>query len=69
MIKLDPKGENGNELDEFKAHQFLEKTEGAQTVAQMRKELKEIDIDFNKYVALSENTKSVGSSARPCNGS
>lgn len=54
MIKLDPKGENGNELDEFKAHQFLEKTEGAQTVAQMRKELKEIDIDFNKYVALSE---------------
>ena len=54
MIKLDPKGENGNELDEFKAHQFLEKTEGAKTVAQMRTELKEIDIDFSKYVALSE---------------
>ena len=54
MVKLDPKGENGNELDEFKAHQFLEKTEGAKTVAQMRKELKEIDIDFNKYVALTE---------------
>jgi hypothetical protein len=54
MIKLDPKGENGNELDEFKAHQFLEKTEGAKTVAQMRTELKEIDLDFNKYVALSE---------------
>ena len=36
MIKLDPNGEQGNELDEFKAHQFLEKTEGALTVAEMR---------------------------------
>ena len=54
MTKLDPKGKDGNELDEFKAHQFLEKTEGALTVAQMRKELKEIDIDFNKHVALTE---------------
>ena len=54
MIKLDSRGEEGNELDEFKAHQFLEKTEGALTVAAMRKALKDIDIDFNKKVSLTE---------------
>jgi hypothetical protein len=48
MIKLDSRGDEGNELDEFKAHQFLEKTEGALTVAAMRKALKDIDIDFKK---------------------
>ena len=44
----------GNELDEFEAHQFLEKFENTLTVKEMRAALKEIDLDFNKHVSLTE---------------
>ena len=47
MVELDKdKGKDGNELDEFQAHIFLEKTVGAITVKKMRQVLVEIDVDF-----------------------
>ena len=55
MVKLDKEhGEQGNELDEFGAHIFLEKTVGAITVKKMRQVLVEIDVDFNSMVSLTE---------------
>ena len=48
------KGKRGNELDEFEAHQFLEKCVGALTVHDMRSALKAIDIDFNRMMSLTE---------------
>ena len=48
------KGQRGNELDEFEAHQFLEKCVGALTVHDMRSALKAIDIDFNRMMSLTE---------------
>lgn len=54
MIELHAAGDNGTELDEFKAHRFLEKNVGALTVARMRQVLREVDIDFNKFVSLTE---------------
>jgi len=53
-VELDPKKEDGNELDELKAHILLEKTEGALTVRELREKLKTIDLDFNKFVSLTE---------------
>jgi len=53
FAKLD-KGKRGNELDEFEAHQFLEKCVGALTVHDMRSALKAIDIDFNRMMSLTE---------------
>merc|ERR1712166_269035 len=55
MTKLHPNGAEGNELDEFKAHIFLEKSDMHMTVAKMRAVMKEIDLDFNK--AFSMTTK------------
>ena len=52
--KLDPKGEEGHELDEFNAHRLLEKIDQVLTVKDMRKALEKIDLDFNKYVSLAE---------------
>uniref|UniRef100_A0A7S2RY24 TolA protein n=1 Tax=Mucochytrium quahogii TaxID=96639 RepID=A0A7S2RY24_9STRA len=52
--QLDPKGEQGNELDELKAHILIEQIEGAVTVANMRQALRKVDIDFNKMVSLTE---------------
>jgi hypothetical protein len=40
-------GEHVQELDEFQCHQFLEKRGETLTVADLRKELKEIDIDVS----------------------
>jgi len=44
----------GNELDEFQAHQFLEQLGETLTVQEMRNKLRDIDIDFNKRMALIE---------------
>jgi hypothetical protein len=54
MTELHPDGANGNELDEFKAHIFLEKSDMHMTVAKMRTVMKEIDLDFNKSISMSE---------------
>ena len=54
MKELHQDGENGYELDEFKGHVFLEKSGMTLTVAKMRAVMKEIDIDFNKYISLTE---------------
>jgi DNA repair exonuclease SbcCD ATPase subunit len=55
FIELDhEKGKEGRDLDEFNAHRFLEKLGETKTVKQMRDELKEIDMDFNKRMALIE---------------
>eukprot|EP00939_MAST-03C_sp_MAST-3C-sp1_P001695 g1695.t1 len=54
MIKLDSEGEAGSCLEEFTAHRFLEKNTEALTWTDMRNALKELDIDFDKKVALSE---------------
>jgi hypothetical protein len=51
---LDKKGKDGNELDELQAHRFLESFGETLSVAEMRNALREIDLDFNKKVALIE---------------
>jgi len=48
------KGKAGSDLDEFNAHRFLEKLGETRTIREMRDELREIDIDFNKRMALIE---------------
>jgi len=48
------KGKEGCDLDEFNSHRFLEKLGETKTVKQMRDELREIDMDFNKRMALIE---------------
>jgi len=52
-LDLDKK-EAGVDLDEFNAHRFLESLQETKTVRQMRSEIKEADIDFNKRLALIE---------------
>jgi len=55
FIELDhEKGKEGCDLDEFNAHRFLERLGETKTVKQMRDELREIDMDFNKRMALVE---------------
>jgi len=55
FIELDHEsGKEGCDLDEFNAHRFLEKLGETKTVKQMRDELREIDMDFNKRMALIE---------------
>eukprot|EP00455_Lapot_gusevi_P026743 TRINITY_DN281_c0_g3_i2.p1 TRINITY_DN281_c0_g3~~TRINITY_DN281_c0_g3_i2.p1 ORF type:complete len:327 (+),score=182.05 TRINITY_DN281_c0_g3_i2:63-1043(+) len=44
----------GSELDEFQAHRFLEQLGETLTVAEMRNKLRDIDIDFNRRMALIE---------------
>jgi hypothetical protein len=44
----------GNELDEFQAHKFLESLGETLTVVAMRDRLRQIDLDFNRRVALIE---------------
>ncbi|CAK8991024.1 Phosphatidylinositol 4-phosphate 5-kinase its3 (1-phosphatidylinositol 4-phosphate kinase) (Diphosphoinositide kinase) (PIP5K) (PtdIns(4)P-5-kinase) [Durusdinium trenchii] len=53
-VELDPKGAEGNELDELKAHILIEQLEGAVTVTKMREALREVDVDFNGKVSLTE---------------
>ena len=45
---------DGNELDEFEAHIFLEKNITAITVKKMREVLRDVDVDFNQKVSLTE---------------
>jgi len=53
--KLDNvKGKEGNELDEFWSHKFLESHGDTMTAIQMRNALKEIDIDCNKRMSFIE---------------
>ena len=47
-------GKEGCDLDEFNAHRFLERLDETKTVKQMRDELREIDMDFNKRMAIVE---------------
>uniref|UniRef100_A0A6A7FWF9 Protein tolA n=1 Tax=Hirondellea gigas TaxID=1518452 RepID=A0A6A7FWF9_9CRUS len=55
MIEIDEKnGENGCELDEMLAHRFLEKFGETLTVRELREALRDIDIDTNKKMSLSE---------------
>lgn len=44
----------GKDLDEFNAHRFLERNNETKTVKQLREEIKEMDMDFNKRLALIE---------------
>jgi len=55
FIELDiEKGKEGNDLDEFNAHRFLERMGETKTIKQMRDELRAIDMDFNKRMAVLE---------------
>ncbi len=55
MIELDlKKKKKGCELNEFDAHRFLEGFGMTLSVKDMREKLREIDIDFNKHVSLTE---------------
>eukprot|EP01090_Pellita_catalonica_P016162 TRINITY_DN4562_c0_g1_i1.p3 TRINITY_DN4562_c0_g1~~TRINITY_DN4562_c0_g1_i1.p3 ORF type:complete len:264 (-),score=78.49 TRINITY_DN4562_c0_g1_i1:1135-1926(-) len=52
-LDLDKK-EEGCDLDEFNSHRFLESLKETKTVRQMRQEIREADMDFNKRLALLE---------------
>ena len=54
MQNLDSEGSAGCELEEFTAHRFLEKNTKALTWTDMRNAMKELDIDFDKKVSLTE---------------
>ena len=55
FVALDrDKREAGTELDEFQAHQFLEKEVKAITVKDLRAKLREIEIDDNNRMSLLE---------------
>jgi len=44
----------GNELDEFWSHKFLERIGRTMTVIKMREEFRTIDVDFNKKMSMTE---------------
>eukprot|EP01083_Nonionella_stella_P003822 10981_1 len=54
MTELDPKGAAGCELEELTAHRFLEKQAETLTVREMRTVLRDIDLDCNHNVSLTE---------------
>lgn len=55
MEELDEKnGKEGSDLDEMKAHIYLEKQGGTMTVLQLRQKLRKMDLDFNKRMAMIE---------------
>jgi len=47
-------GKEGNDLDEFWSHKYLETVGETMTVIQMREVLKEIDLDNNRRISLLE---------------
>jgi len=47
-------GKEGCDLDEFNAHRFMEKLGDTKTIRDLRDELRDIDMDFNKRMALIE---------------
>ncbi len=55
FIELDTrKKKEGNELDEFEAHKFLESLGETLTVVALREKLRKIDLDANGKMALLE---------------
>jgi len=54
MIELDKRKKEGNDLDEFEAHKFLEAQGETLTVIALREKLRQIDIDNNNRMALIE---------------
>eukprot|EP01111_Echinosteliopsis_oligospora_P018980 TRINITY_DN896_c0_g1_i1.p1 TRINITY_DN896_c0_g1~~TRINITY_DN896_c0_g1_i1.p1 ORF type:complete len:327 (+),score=129.98 TRINITY_DN896_c0_g1_i1:205-1185(+) len=55
FIELDKeKGKSGDSLDEFSAHRFLEQIGETLRVVELRETLREIDLDFNKRMAVVE---------------
>jgi len=53
--QLDPdKHADGNELDEFWSHKFLETLGETMTVIEMREKFRKIDADFNKRMSMVE---------------
>jgi len=55
FVKLDEKKKKeGNELDEFMSHKFLEDIGETLTVLQLREKLRQIDLDMNKKMAITE---------------
>ena len=55
FVSLDKaKGEAGTELDEFQAHQFLERAIKPMTIKELRERLGEIDLDDNHHMSLSD---------------
>jgi hypothetical protein len=55
FMELDKKKKaEGNELDEFEAHQFLEYLGETLTVIELREKLRKIDLDCNGKMALLE---------------
>jgi len=54
FIELDSKKKEGNELDEFWSHKFLESLGETLTVIKLREKLRQIDLDANGKMALLE---------------
>jgi len=54
FIELDSRKKEGNELDEFWSHKFLESLGETLTVIQLREKLRKIDLDVNGKMALLE---------------
>jgi len=54
FIKFDQKKANGNELDEFWSHKFLESIGETLTIVELREKLKKIDMDKNGQMGLLE---------------
>jgi len=54
FIELDARKKEGNELDEFWSHKFLESLGETLTVIQLREKLRTIDLDVNGKMALLE---------------
>jgi len=54
FIELDSKKKEGNELDEFFSHKFLESLGETLTVIALREKLRKIDMDANGKMALLE---------------
>jgi len=54
FIELDSRKKEGNELDEFWSHKFLESLGETLTVIQLREKMRKIDLDANGKMALLE---------------
>jgi len=54
FIEIDRRKKEGNDLDEFEAHKFLESLGETLTVMALREKLRQIDVDNNNRMALIE---------------
>jgi len=54
LLKLTEEKKEGNDLDEFEAHKFLESLGETLTIISLREKLREIDVDNNNRMALVE---------------